>query len=68
LYNILIKKILIIGDDSTRIFNIIATQLRPKKFKTTILSEENNIYCRYASPDIINRQSKLADTIKKINV
>jgi len=60
------KKILVIGCGGAGMFSaIVATQLRPKKFKATILSEENDIYCRCTSPYIINGQAKLRGAIQE---
>ena len=59
------KKILVIGCGGAGMFSsIVATQLRPGKFKATILSAEEDIYCRCTSPYIINGQAKLKDAIQ----
>ncbi len=60
------KKILVIGCGGAGMFSsIVATQLRPKKFKATILSDEEDIYCRCTSPYIVNGQAKLGDAIQE---
>ena len=60
------KKILVIGCGGAGMFSaIVATQLRPKKFRATILSAEEDIYCRCTSPYIINGQAKLRDAIQE---
>ena len=60
------KKILAIGCGGAGMFSaIVATQLRPGKFKATILSAEDDIYCRCTSPYIINGQAKLKDAIQE---
>jgi len=59
------KKIIVIGCGGAGMFSaIVSTQLRPKKFSATILSEEDDIYCRCSSPYIINNQAKLSDAVQ----
>lgn len=59
------KKILVIGCGGAGMFSsIVATQLRPGKFKATILSDEEDIYCRCTSPYIINGKAKLKDAVQ----
>ncbi|PLX22010.1 hypothetical protein C0584_00575 [Candidatus Parcubacteria bacterium] len=59
------KKILVIGCGGAGMFSsIVATQLRPGKFRATILSDEEDIYCRCTSPYIIKKEAKLKDAIQ----
>ncbi len=59
------KNILVIGCGGAGMFSsIVATQLRPGKFKATVLSEEDDIYCRCTSPYIINKKAELKDAIQ----
>ncbi len=59
------KKILAIGCGGAGMFSLIVpTQLRKGKFKTTILSDEENIYCRCSTPYVISKKARLKDTIQ----
>ena len=59
------KKIIVIGCGGAGMFSaIVSTQLRPKKFSATILSNEDDIYCRCTSPYIIKDEAKLRDAIQ----
>ena len=59
------KKILAIGCGGAGMFSLIVpSQLRKGKFKTTILSDEENIYCRCSTPYTITGKARLEDTIQ----
>ncbi len=59
------KRILAIGCGGAGMFSLIVpAQLKKGKFKTTILSDEKNIYCRCSAPYIITGQARLKDTIQ----
>jgi len=60
-----LKKILVIGCGGAGMFSsIVATQLKPKKFKATILSDEKDIYCRCSTPYIITDKAKMKEAIQ----
>lgn len=59
------KKILAIGCGGAGMFSLIVpAQLKKGQFKTTILSDEANIYCRCTTPYVISGEAKLKDAIQ----
>ena len=59
------KKLLVIGGGGAGMFSaIVATQLKPKKFEATILSDEKDIYCRCSTPYILTKKANLKDAIQ----
>lgn len=59
------KQLLIIGGGGAGMFSsIVATQLKPRKYKATILSNEKDIYCRCSTPYILTGQATLKDAIQ----
>ncbi len=59
------KKILAIGCGGAGMFSLIVpAQLKKGKFKTTVLSDEKDIYCRCSTPYTISGQTRLKDAIQ----
>ncbi len=59
------EKLVVIGGGGAGMFSaIVAGQLKPNNFETTIISDEKEIYCRCTSPYIITKEAKLEDAIQ----
>lgn len=59
------KKILVIGCGGAGMFSaIVATQIKPKKFDATILSDEKDIYCRCTTPYILTGEASLKEAVQ----
>lgn len=59
------KKILAIGCGGAGMFSlIVASQLKKEKFETTVLSDEEDIYCRCTTPYILTKEAEVEDAIQ----
>lgn len=59
------KKILAIGCGGAGMFSLIVpAQLKKGKFKTTVLSDEDDIYCRCTTPYAVSGEAKLKEAIQ----
>lgn len=59
------EKLVVIGGGGAGMFSaIVAGQLKPGKYETTIVSDEKEIYCRCTSPYIITKEAKLEEAIQ----